>query len=500
MWLDLTVYFVIIAAVLGIGLLSLPVKLVHSGFSPFVTVFAINVAMQLGVVVAFTEILQVARRLLNDGKCVAPAPRSGRGGDAYVALSDAAAQPAVDGAGPSTGFASASAVAPAPALLSVAPSLTPSSSSASAAATGTVIAPDLHTLGKLFLGPIGGVVFSIALFVHFVVVLVSYALAGSQSLGLLIDVNFRVCITPFIVALVAVVLAMSKRLQAVIAALTVAKCVLLLCIIAVVAFTATKVNVGPSSSWSSLMQPFLLGTIALGGALSMCVDARPAAVSARPLHAVCSDVMTVGLAWCIVVVRRALIMPGENMMHGRSMPVLFARTDDSASSIRRYLHRRVFPMHCAMVAVISLVRMAVGCRYRRSVMLGIVTSALVNMMWAYSILRIIPQTIADAAAIDDDDLRGVGVSLEQAERDGKAATVPLIEVLRSRFPQVDARAHAGRQSRVRIVVADARIAMCVVQLAWLSSCITAFVLTSVSIRCGRLTACCSALFDVPTAW
>ena len=129
--------------------------------------------------------------------------------------------------------------------------------------------PDLHGLGRLFLSEGARVVFDIAVFFHFIFILISYALAGSQSVATLVTWPVRWCVTLFVVVFTTVVVGLAKALQPIIALFTVVKAVIFLSIIIVVGVASHAVNVGPTSDWPSVLQPFLVGTVALGGVVNL---------------------------------------------------------------------------------------------------------------------------------------------------------------------------------------------------------------------------------------
>lgn len=94
--------------------------------------------------------------------------------------------------------------------------------------------PDLHSLGKLFLDSDGArIVFDIAVFFHFIFILISYTLAGSQSVASLLGLNVKLSITVYSLLLTAIVVTFSRVLQPVIAACTVIKATIFLVIITV---------------------------------------------------------------------------------------------------------------------------------------------------------------------------------------------------------------------------------------------------------------------------
>jgi amino acid permease len=237
--LDLTAFFVTIASVLGTGILGLPVKLVSTGFWPFCLIFLLGLLMQLASVVLMTEVLQIAKTKMRDAAAAA----------SWHEVQDTEAEPLME-----PGASAAGAV-------EAATPRRPASDS-----------PDLHTLGRMFLSQNARVVFDVVVFLHFAFILISYALAGSQSFAQLTSLPLHACLTPFVLVLTLLVVFASRSLSPLIAAMTATKTFLLLSIIVVVGILSNQVNVGATSQWTSILNPFLISTVALGGTVCLYVS------------------------------------------------------------------------------------------------------------------------------------------------------------------------------------------------------------------------------------
>ena len=61
---NLSVFFVTIAVLLGAGILSLPVKLVTTGFWPFSAVFTLTLVMQLAIIAVSCDLIEAAGQSL----------------------------------------------------------------------------------------------------------------------------------------------------------------------------------------------------------------------------------------------------------------------------------------------------------------------------------------------------------------------------------------------------------------------------------------------------
>ena len=330
----------------GTGILALPVKLVTCGFWPFVFIFTIGLVMQIAGVFLMTEILQVAKCKMRD--------------DASLRFKDNVDDVGLTDYQPVSDHTSES---------------NESTVNAQVANAVAHVSPDLHTLGRMYLSRGARIAFDVVVILHFAFILLSYAVAGSLSFEQLTAVPYRVCLTPFAGVLTLVVVFGSRVLSPWIAAMTATKTVLLLSVIVAVGALSSDIDVGPTSQWSSVLAPFLLSTVALGG--TVCL-----------------------------------------------MPVLFTRVPFNPTSIRRF---------------------------RTAVSSGITACYSINIAWCYFILRIVPQTDADAALLSDDELRAF--SLEYAARKQLTSAMVLVDIIGVRFPTFE----------------------------WVSSVIAAFVTISISI-------------------
>ena len=141
---DARIFFTTIAVLLGTGILGLPIKLVDTGFWPFLAVFSLTFLMQVAIVYVHADTMQRSKQHLL-ARLIAE-----RGDD--------------DG------------TAPAP--------LPPS--------------PDLHTMGKLYLTPGASLLFDAAVLLTFVSTLISYALAGANAFSQLLSIPVPDLIIPFV--------------------------------------------------------------------------------------------------------------------------------------------------------------------------------------------------------------------------------------------------------------------------------------------------------------
>ena len=210
---DATICFTTIAVLLGTGILGLPIKLVETGFGPFVLIFTVTLLMQLAIVWVHADTLQRAQKHMQ----------------ARIALEKGA--------------------------LSL----------------SEVTAPqvDLHTMGRLYLSPLGSYVFDAAVLLTFVSTLISYSLAGANAFSQLLGVSVDDLIIPFTGICTFLIVFASGIVRPIISVLTFFKVILLTFIIGTCGVVATKVNVPFHSSWSDVLSPFLVGTVAIGGIADM---------------------------------------------------------------------------------------------------------------------------------------------------------------------------------------------------------------------------------------
>lgn len=200
---DATIFFTTIAVLLGTGILGLPIKLVYSGFGPFLAIFTVTLAMQLAIVWVHADTLQRAQK--------------------HMAARIAAEK--------------------------------------GAASLDDVTAPqvDLHTMGKLYLSPVASLIFDAAVLLTFVSTLISYSLAGANAFSQLLNVSVDSLITPFVGICTFLIVFASGIIQPVVSVLTFCKVVLLTFIISTCGVVAAHVDVPFHESWSDVMNPFLVG-------------------------------------------------------------------------------------------------------------------------------------------------------------------------------------------------------------------------------------------------
>jgi hypothetical protein len=107
--------------------------------------------------------------------------------------------------------------------------------------------------------------FDLSVLLHFIAILVSYALAGSEAYGQLLGVNYVTLIAPFVIGCGIFVTVARRFIHRTITAFTAFKCVMLLLVIGAIGGLADEIDLHPTTDWGAVTEPFLIGTLALGG-------------------------------------------------------------------------------------------------------------------------------------------------------------------------------------------------------------------------------------------
>ena len=239
-----------------------------------------------------------------------------------------------------------------------------------------VVKPNLHMVGELFLNKVGAFCFDIVLGISFVSVLISYALAGSQAIADILQVNRIAMIPMFCTVLTVVVVFLQFLVQPVISILTLVKgCMFAACVV-ITFLVGAKVDSQYTDDWRAVGEPFLMGTVAIGGIINI-------------------------------------------------LPILFMRIKPRADQIRKL---------------------------NAAVILGLTTCFVLNIMWCWTILKIVPQTdtcpkASYKSTLAPDTLAASStvssskadtcevISLEASHDKGEISTIPLSAVIEADHPQ-----------------------------------------------------------------
>ncbi|XP_076096182.1 uncharacterized protein LOC143067063 isoform X1 [Mytilus galloprovincialis] len=323
-------YFVTIATILGVGILGLPVTLSRAGLYPFLVSFILGSVVQVLLVYFFVELLQIAYAAQNSGTSHK---------EEMVPLNDMLEDESCD-------------------------EMAPMDSSTGPVLAGHVIipkgqeieSPSLYTLGSLFLGCGFKQCFEIILFLQFVGFLISYALAGSEAYAQIIGVDFRYVIPLFVwICTFAVVFAL-QLVQPVVSVLTFFKGSLLLGTVIITFIVGSEVNREILDDFKATGEPFLMGTVALGGVIN-------------------------------------------------TMPLMYTKVKPDAKQIKNF---------------------------RLSVMLGLLTCVVLNILWCWAVLDIVPQTSSFPCKTG---ICHSNISLARSKSLGEISTIPLTEIIRTKYPE-----------------------------------------------------------------
>ncbi|XP_035827472.1 uncharacterized protein LOC101853253 isoform X3 [Aplysia californica] len=345
----LQAYFVTIATILGTGILGLPVTLVNSGLYPFLITFILDAVVQSLLVHFFVDLLQRAVAAQHVEQREESVPLNTMLEEDIDLESD-------DGDELTNGAIMKGKMQ----HIREVPLVQP---------------PNLHLLGKLFLGCGLQQVFDMLIILQFIALLVCYALAGSEAFAQLIGIDHFYVIPVFVWVLTTAIVFALSLIQPVVSVLTFVKGSLLLGTAMVTFYVGLTVAEEISNDFSYIGAPFLMGTVALGG--------------------VCN-----------------------------TMPYTFEKVPFKKNSISKY---------------------------RLAVQLGLWTCVLLNILWCWAVLDIVPQTIAMACSneaglslrrYDNDSGKMFSglqtcygkLSLESAEANGEISTLPLTKLLQRDHP------------------------------------------------------------------
>nr|XP_046246500.1 uncharacterized protein si:ch211-51h4.2 isoform X2 [Scatophagus argus] len=235
--------------------------------------------------------------------------------------------------------------------------------------------PNLHLLGRLFLSRPMSHAFNCILLFQFVSIGISYVLAGSEAYAALLDVSHIYVIPAFTWILTLAILLAHKIIQPVTSLLTLLKGILLIVTVAVTFAVGSEVGLQSSSDFSQMGKPFLMGTVALGGIVNV-------------------------------------------------MPLLFSQISHNKTQILWF---------------------------RRAVLGGLTTCTVLNILWCWAVLEIVPQTslperqmAAEMTAQPDSSspsaphssispLLYSNISLEESEKAGEIATIPLTKIINEHY-------------------------------------------------------------------
>ncbi|XP_034438052.1 uncharacterized protein si:ch211-51h4.2 [Hippoglossus hippoglossus] len=235
--------------------------------------------------------------------------------------------------------------------------------------------PNLHLLGHIFLSRPMSHAFNFILLFQFISIGISYVLAGSEAYAALLNVSHIYVIPAFTWILTLAILLGHRFIQPITSVLTLLKGILLMVTVAVTFAVGSEVGLQSSNDFSQMGKPFLMGTVALGGIVNV-------------------------------------------------MPLLFSQISHNKTQILWF---------------------------RRAVLGGLTTCTVLNILWCWAVLEIVPQTsspetrtaVGTSTHLDSNSTHGQhasappllysNISLEESEKAGEIATIPLTKIINERY-------------------------------------------------------------------
>ncbi|XP_039614786.1 uncharacterized protein si:ch211-51h4.2 [Polypterus senegalus] len=343
-------YFISIAAILGTGILGLPVKIAQAGLKPFLVTFLIGFIMQALLIYLFVELLQRCQAVQMESLKVS--------GTEKILLQNVDDQDTI-----------LHSTEEEEELEDPGQGLLPNQE-----AQQEKPVPNLHILGVFFLGKYTSYAFNVLLFLQFISIGISYVLAGSEAFAELLHVR-HVYIIPFFTWILALGIILAQVvIQPVTSILTLLKGSLLVVTVAVTFVVGSQVHQEIVNDFAYVGTPFLMGTVALGGIVNV-------------------------------------------------MPFLFSE---------------ISPNKCQVMW------------FRRAIVGGLITCTILNIVWCYAVLEIVPQlsvrkVLVEGISNNSEPFANEAapaysfiysnISLEQSEKAGEIATIPLAKILIEQYAE-----------------------------------------------------------------
>jgi len=171
-------------------------------------------------------------------------------------------------------------------------------------------------MGRLFLNVWLRYIFDLTVYIHFLAIMISYVLAGSEAWGGLIGIesgcnanpnsederNLRFVIMTFGLGFTICVVFGQRLFTSVVSLMTAVKGSLLILMVAITAYVAFEIMETINSDWTHIAESFLMSTVALGGAINLMplifnkVPQRPRDIDKFRFS------VTIGLCVCAILV------------------------------------------------------------------------------------------------------------------------------------------------------------------------------------------------------
>ena len=349
----LQAFSITVATILGTGILALPIELYSSGLLPFIFIFIICLCMQISVVYLMVELLQhshvalIAEKLGETTLNVFGDLRSENNhqkNNNIIINKNNKSNNDTD-----------------------------------------VDKPDLHRIGRLFLTNVWlARTFDFAVILHFMAVLISYALAGPQAYADLLQIeDYHVLIVPYTLIYTLFILLSGDYIKPIISILTILKMLALICVLFAVSVVADLINIESKDDFGAALEPFLMGTFALGGVVNL-------------------------------------------------MPVMYEKLPFI------FDNGNVFTTQQKTFAKQENKKLIQG--FRISITLGVLACFLLNILWCLFVLQIVPQTNDYNIAVNNnnnnnnENQKYNNYTLENCYHNGEISTIPVVHIIETYFP------------------------------------------------------------------
>ena len=248
------------ATILGVGVLTLPVKLNNCGLAPFLATYVVALVSQVMIICFVTELLQrTEQRMLaaleieaEEASCALQIVSNNCDTD----TSSTPLRKEVKARNQDT-FEAHSLLRSA----SASPVVHPAAAECN---------PNLHAMGHHFIPhPTARLVFNFCVFIHFIIVLVAYVIGASNAVNVLFGFPKGQVIFWFTVSLSVMITVWDTVLTNYIALFTIFKGGLLVSVVGIAGYIAGRVQHDFTNDWGAWSEVVLIGTVSLGGSVNV---------------------------------------------------------------------------------------------------------------------------------------------------------------------------------------------------------------------------------------
>eukprot|EP01063_Lacrimia_lanifica_P011451 TRINITY_DN18235_c0_g1_i1.p1 TRINITY_DN18235_c0_g1~~TRINITY_DN18235_c0_g1_i1.p1 ORF type:complete len:492 (+),score=181.28 TRINITY_DN18235_c0_g1_i1:62-1537(+) len=320
------------ATILGVGILALPVKVSRGGVEPFAATFSVAFVCQALVICFLTELLQRTEAMMLAEDQAGEDPEESAG---FLTEGGGEASPATPGRG------------------------TGSFASLAPRRRGRAAAPNLHTMAQYFVPhPWLRGFFDFCVYVHFIVIMVAYAIAAANAVSKLTPFTYDAIAVLFVCGFAVAIAKLDEALTSAVAWFTLFKGSLLLLMILIVAYVASDVQRSYTNDWGRAGDAFLIGTISLGGSVntvpviySSFKRTRENIVSFRAgCLAATALCFALNLVWCYAVLS---VVPQQSEGGGPSLERALEQHDISTIPLLQFL-QDAYPQYAFLGVVVNV--------------------------------------------------------------------------------------------------------------------------------------------------